>query len=205
VNPGLSAPKVAEQLIERLGTEPRGRLAAWGVQSRQRYEREHDPAAVGAAVLGVYETAIARHRRDRTRVTAGQLALAPVAWALLHLCHLMLRVFGLERSLAVVGARGAWTDADAHDGPASFAELSPMRRRMAWALQRAGVGWRRSHGPCLRRALATSLVLRKHRPVVHFGVKRGDETPLANAWVTVGSLRFDPDRSYEPFTWNRVA
>jgi len=126
------------------------------------------------------------------------------AWLLLHACHLLLRIVGLDRALRVVGARGAWDD-DRDDGPRAFAELGRNRLRLAWAVQRAGTGWRRSSGPCLRQALAISLVLRRHHPVVHFGVKRGAESPMAHAWATVGNLRFDRDRSYEPFGWGRSA
>jgi hypothetical protein len=162
-----------------------------------------DTEAVARALIDAYRHAIAEHRHARSQPFS--VFLAPLAWSLLHGCDLLLRVAGLERTLAFVGARGAWDTTDGTEGPSSFYTLSRPRRYMTMAIQSAGSRWRRSDGPCLRRALATSLVLRKYRPVIHFGVKRGEETPLAHAWVTVGSLRFDPDRSYEAFQWGTAA
>jgi hypothetical protein len=159
---------------------------------------------VGAAVIDAYRTAIEAHAQHLGRRSAGQVLLAPVAATLLYGCDILLRVVGLQRALRVVGARGAWDDA-VEDGPSAFADLGPGRLRLAWAVQRAGSRWRRSTGPCLRQALALSLVLRRYSPVIHFGVRAGAESPAAHAWATVGSLRFDRDHSYQPFIWQRPA
>jgi hypothetical protein len=139
------------------------------------FEQSHRLETLAAAVEQVYDGAIALRRRRRR--TIGQAALAPVAWLLLHACDLLLRLAGLDRALRVVGARGAWDDTAAA-GPNAFADLGPMRLRLAWAIRRAGTGWRRSDGPCLRQALALALVLRRYEPVIHFGVKRGVATPV---------------------------
>lgn len=204
VDPALAAPAAAAKIADALGADPRDIVATWGRASRSRYERAHDPVVVGAAVIDAYGTAIEARDERLGRRSAGQVLLAPVAAALLFGCDILLRVAGLQRALRVVGARGAWDDA-AEEGPTAFAELGPRRLRLAWAVQRAGGRWRRSNGPCLRQALAHSLVLRRYSPVIHFGVRAGAESPAAHAWATVGSLRFDRQHSYQPFVWQRPA
>jgi|GEM_PF-6140171 len=204
VNAGLPAQSAAAEIAAALGADPRDSVARWGRASRAQYERAHDPVMVGAAVIDVYRTAIEAHAQQLGHRSAGQVLLAPVAATLLYGCDVLLRVAGLQRALRVVGARGAWDDA-VEEGPSAFAELGPGRLRLAWAVQRAGSGWRRSTGPCLRQALALSLVLRRYSPVIHFGVRAGAESPAAHAWATVGSLRFDRDHSYQPFMWQRPA
>jgi len=196
----LPASRAAAELSAVLGPAPRETLDRWGAASRSLFEQSHRLETRAAAVEQVYDGAIARRRRRRR--TIGQVALAPVAWLLLHACDLLLRVAGLDRALRVVGARGAWDDTAAA-GPNAFADLGPMRLRLAWAIRRAGTGWRRSDGPCLRQALALALVLRRYEPVIHFGVKRGVATPATHAWTTVGALRFDRDDSYHPFVWQQ--
>lgn len=196
----LPASRAAAELSAVLGPAPRETLARWGAASRSLFEQSHRLETFAAAVEQVYVGAIARRRRRRR--TMGQMALAPVAWLLLHACDLLLRLAGLDRALRVVGARGAWDDT-ATAGPNAFADLGPMRLRLAWAIRRAGTGWRRSDGPCLRQALALALVLRRYEPVIHFGVKRGVATPATHAWTTVGALRFDRDDSYHPFVWQQ--
>lgn len=196
----VSPSSAADELAARLGDDPRRTLSRWGCASRARYERSHNPAVVATAVMGVYREVLAACEQRRAKRSLGQILLAPVAMMLLHGCDFLLRVAGLERALRVVGARGAW-DERIEDGPTAFAELGPTRLRLAWAIQRAGHGWSRTPGPCLRQALAHALVLRRYSPIIHFGVRRGSKSPTAHAWTTVGALRFDREQSYRSFEW----
>ncbi|MEO5901227.1 MAG: lasso peptide biosynthesis B2 protein [Ilumatobacteraceae bacterium] len=110
----------------------------------------------------------------------------------------MLRTLGLERALRCVGARGGWSRSPDPVGPPVEA-LSRSQLMLVGIIMRRRAIWTRTDGPCLRQALLVSLVVRRHHPVVHLGMKGTDAGPMAHAWVTVGKVRIDYDPSYASF------
>jgi len=109
-----------------------------------------------------------------------------------------LRVFGFERMMRWVGARGGWVAA-APGSVTTTADISSMRLALVGVVMRRRSIWTRTEGPCLRQALLVCLLLRRYHPVIHLGLKGTADGPRAHAWVSVGQVRIDYDPSYASF------
>lgn len=67
--------------------------------------------------------------------------------------------------------------------PATPIRLRAVERSRLLALARMAPRWPFCDGPCLRQALATGLVLRRHRPVLRIGAALEAGDVVGHAWV----------------------
>jgi hypothetical protein len=109
-----------------------------------------------------------------------------------------LRVTDVERLASRLGvplAAGQPTEPAAGDG--DVASLSEREQQDYWA-----VGWVLDRwlydGTCLRRALATGYLLRRHDPELHLGLIGAG--PTSHAWVEAGGMTFNTEPVTGMFT-----
>lgn len=56
---------------------------------------------------------------------------------------------------------------------------------------------------CLRRAMVLGVILRRHNPVLRLGVRRGEESFTAHAWLEIDGRQIEAAHGYEPLESTR--
>ena len=93
-----------------------------------------------------------------------------------------------------------WMGTPLATGPRSPAgdppSLRPSERRRVRLAAALGRRWPFADGPCLRQALVTGRVLRRHRPVLRIGASLAGAEVTGHAWLEVGSLEIGRAEAY---------
>ncbi len=132
-------------------------------------------------------------RRARGAVTALR------ALALFALVEALVRWVPMPRLVRLLRCRLGLSadDEPTVSGPPRTLSATDLRQ-LRWTNRIARI-WPFSHGPCLRRALVTAHMLRRHEPVIRLGTTGSGQTLSAHAWVEIDGRPLERVEQYRTF------
>jgi len=147
-----------------------------------------DVDSVVAALSGLRATRVSHPRRPTAAGTAEVLKVTAVVVGV----EVGLRVTDVGRLASKVGVPLAarTSVAPVGDSDGDVARLTTTEQRDYWAASWVLDRWLYD-GTCLRRALVTGYLLRRHRPVLHLGLI--DDGRTSHAWVEADGMTFNTE------------
>lgn len=121
------------------------------------------------------------------------------AVGIIILVELLIRKMPLPRLSQLLGPRVSLEPAVPGAERMRLRDLPERGRRQVQCTKRVAHVWPFSQGPCLRSALVTGHLLRKHDPAIRLGLVQGGDDLYAHAWLEIDGRPLEHVAAFDVF------
>ena len=132
-------------------------------------------------------------------LTPRELLATVHAACIMTVVEALIRWMSLPRLGRLLGVRLDFSPSDPGRRQYAISSLDAPSRRSVRAARSVSNAWPLSRGPCLRRALVMSRLLRSHDPAIRLGITRGTGEVRAHAWVEIDGRPLEDVTAFDTF------